>query len=68
MVVCSCRVITVDKIHSYLKAHHHEKTTVPSVGTVTKGIGYDGAICGACARNIHEAIKNFIEAQNGKIN
>jgi bacterioferritin-associated ferredoxin len=65
MVVCSCRVITTAKIHAYLASR--EQTTIPSVGTVIKGIGYEGAVCGACARNIHEAIKQFIEAQkNGK--
>lgn len=66
MVVCSCRVITDESIVSFLESR--EQTTVPSVGTVIKGIGYDGAICGTCAKNIHKVIQDFYEAPNGDKN
>ncbi len=61
MVVCSCNVITSDSIISFLESR--EQTTIPSVGTVIKGIGYDGAICGTCASNIHKVVTDYFETQ-----
>lgn len=61
MVVCSCNFITTDSIVSFLQSR--EQTTIPSVGTVIKGIGYDGAICGTCATNIHEVIVDFYKSK-----
>jgi len=55
MIVCSCNVITSEKVKEFIQSQQ----TVPSVGKVLKGVGCN-AVCGTCATSIRkEVIKHY---------
>jgi bacterioferritin-associated ferredoxin len=63
MVVCSCNIITQEKIKEYFNQYQSDR--VPSVGTVIKGMGCN-AVCGLCATTIRNEIMNHCEHKEKK--
>lgn len=61
MIVCSCNVLTSEKIKECLD--ERKDLTVPSVGTIIKDAGCN-AVCGSCATTIREQIIKHYEVKN----
>jgi len=52
MIICSCNVLSDDRVKEYLKG----RETKPSVGTILKDLDC-GPVCGSCANNIIDLVR-----------
>jgi bacterioferritin-associated ferredoxin len=58
MVICSCSVITDQRVKEYLSKRNF--SSIPSADEVVRGLGHE-TICGTCARRIKEIIREYYE-------